>query len=100
MNVVVAKHICEIQLHLRSFYCLKDGQHEVYQWSRTLGVTANMRAEHLFKDIEPGILELMIQLARKNWFSTGGALVSLLHEAGKYKKARNLQRQVSTHSAF
>ncbi|CAN0439393.1 unnamed protein product, partial [Scytosiphon promiscuus] len=63
VNVIAAGHICEIQLHLRPFYSLKYGLHEVYEWSRTLGVTVDMRAQHLFKDLEPGTLELMTRLS-------------------------------------
>lgn len=96
MIVLLAGHACEIQLHLRSFYGLKDGQHEVYEWSRTLKVTAEIRPEHLFKGMQPEILELMIQLAAVDWHSTNLALVPLLHRAGKYAEARDLQVQVST----
>ena len=98
MDVVVAEHICEIQLHLRSFYCLKDGQHEVYKWSRTLSVTADMRPEHLFENLESGTLQLMIQLAREDWCSTGCALHFLLYASGDYEQTRSLLRQVITHS--
>ena len=94
MYVIVAGHICEIQLHLRSFYSLKGGQHEVYNWSRTLNVTAGMKPEDLFKNLEPGTLKLMIRLARENWCSTGSALSHLLHESGDYEETRNLLRQV------
>lgn len=96
MNVILVGHICEIQLHLRSFYGLMHGQHEVYEWSRTLMVTAEMRAEHLFKDMEAGTLTLMTQLATENWHSTGVALVPLLYTAGEYETAQTLQTQVST----
>ncbi|CAN0360355.1 unnamed protein product, partial [Ascophyllum nodosum] len=94
--VIVAEHICEIQLHLRSFYCLKDGQHEVYKWSRTLNVTAGMRPEHLFKNVESGTLQLMIRLAREDWRSTRRALSPLLHESGDYEGTRHLLRQEIT----
>ena len=97
MHVIVAKHICEIQLHLRSFYGLKYGQHKVYEWSRTLNVTVDMRPEHLFENVESGTLQRMIQLARDDWFSTGSALASLLYQSGDYEGSRYLLRQVSTH---
>lgn len=31
--VNLEEHICEIQLHVRSFYTLKDDQHKVYGWT-------------------------------------------------------------------
>eukprot|EP00903_Cladosiphon_okamuranus_P010037 g9517.t3 len=91
---IVAGHACEIQLHLRSFYDLKAGQHEVYEWSRTLKVTAEIQAEHLFRGMQSDILELMIQLATVDWKSTGVALAPLLHTAGRYAEAHDLQSQI------
>ncbi|CAM9607409.1 unnamed protein product [Ectocarpus sp. 13 AM-2016] len=91
--VIVTGHICEIQLHLRSFYCLRGGQHEVYEWSRTLSVTADIAATHLSKNLESGTLQRMIELARGNWSSTRAALPSLLLESGKFEEAQDLFRQ-------
>lgn len=98
MYVILEEHVCEIQLHLRSFYSVKKGQHEVYRWSRTLNVTADMEADQLFKDMEPGSLALMTQLATENWCSTGRALAPLLHVSGRYADARDLLLQVNMHS--
>lgn len=95
MYVIVEEHICEVQLHLRSFYSLKDGQHEVYKWSRTLNVTADMTPEHLLKNMEPAVLQLMTRLAREDWFSTKFTLHSLLVASGDYKEAQELLLQVS-----
>lgn len=93
---LVAEHACEIQLHLRSFYGLKAGQHEVYEWSRTLKVTAEIQADHLIRGLQSDVLELMIQLAAVDWKSTGVALAPLLYTAGRYAEAQDLQSQVST----
>ncbi|CAN0514530.1 unnamed protein product, partial [Ectocarpus sp. 12 AP-2014] len=74
VNVVLAEHVCEMQLHLRSFYDrLKDGQHKVYEWSRTLNVTVDMKAEHLFKNMDRKTLAIMTRLAGDDWQSTGSA---------------------------
>lgn len=100
VHVSVAEHVCEIQLHLRPFYRLKDGQHKVYEWSRELRVTADMRAEHLFKNLERGVLTVMIKHARQNWCSTGVALRSLLSQAGNSEEAGNIQRQVNRELVF
>lgn len=98
VNVIAAGHLCEIQLHLRTFYSLKDGQHEVYEWSRTLDITADMEPMHLFKNFESGTLQLMTQLSRENWCSTGLFLAPLLVESGQYEEARALLREVSIFS--
>lgn len=87
--------MCEIQLHIRSLYGLKDGQHEVYEWSRTLIITVNMRPEDLFKNMEPATLALMKQLVEEDWCSTGAVLPHLLHVAGEYGDAREILVQVS-----
>lgn len=50
--------------------------------------------------MEREILDLMTQLARENWNSTGMALASLLEETGEYEEARNVMRQVSNPKAF
>lgn len=94
VHVSMEEHVCEIQLHLRPFYQLKDGQHKVYDWSRELRVTADTRAEHLFENLERGVLAVMIQHAREDWYSTGVALRSLLGQAGESEEAGEIQRQV------
>lgn len=95
VNVIAAEHICEIQLHLRPFHSLTEGQHKVYEWSRALSVTTEMAPHHLFKNMEPGTLELMTRLSRENWCSTSCVLPFLLLESGEYEEARALLRKVS-----
>lgn len=95
VNVIAAEHICEIQLHLRPFRCLLRGQHAVYEWSRTLSVTADMTPMHLFRNMEPGTLELMTQLSKENWQSTRLALPTLLVASGEYEDGRAFLRTVS-----
>lgn len=85
-----------MQLHLRPFYDrLKDGQHKVYEWSRTLNVTVDMKAEHLFKNMDRKTLAIMTRLAGDDWEATGSAVVPLLVQSGEFTQARELQRQVS-----
>lgn len=88
-------HICEIQLHLSSFFSLKDGQHTVCEWSRQLKVSNNMQPQHLFVGMRPDVRERMIELARMNWRSNSGALLSLLLEAGQYEECERIHREVS-----
>ena len=70
LNVVVNGHLCEIQLHLRSFYELKTGQPKVYEWARDLNVTKEMIPEDLFKNLSLGITEEMVRLAERDWHGT------------------------------
>lgn len=93
--VNLRQHICEIQLHLSSFYDMKDDQHVVYEWSRRLNVTVEMKAENLFQNMGPDILQQMIKLARVDWHSTGGALPFLLAAVGKYGESEQLFRKAS-----
>ncbi|CAM9531494.1 unnamed protein product [Ectocarpus fasciculatus] len=88
VNTVVSGHLCEIQLHLRSFFELKDGQHEVYEWARELKVSTEMDADHLFKMWSPGITEEMIRLAQQDWRRTRFYLPDLLADAGQYVQAQ------------
>ncbi|CAN0285455.1 unnamed protein product [Pylaiella littoralis] len=87
VNTVVSGHLCEIQLHLRSFYKLKDGQHEVYEWARELKVSTEMDADHLFKMWSPGISEKMVCLAQRNWRRTRFYLPDILADAAQYVQA-------------
>ncbi|CAM9206684.1 unnamed protein product, partial [Sphacelaria rigidula] len=68
--VNLRQHVCEIQLHLASFFSLKDDQHVVYEWARRLNVTVEMKAENLFQNMGPE--------------STGDALPFLKHARGDY----------------
>lgn len=94
INPVVNEHLCEIQLHLREFFALKRGQHEVYVWARDLPVRTEMAANHLFKSLSPEVVNDMISLARQNWSGTGYYLPELLVAAGKYDEAEESLRQV------
>ncbi|CAM9252072.1 unnamed protein product [Ectocarpus sp. 8 AP-2014] len=87
VNTVVSGHLCEIQLHLGSFFKLKDGQHEVYEWARELKVSTEMDADHLFKMWSPGITEEMVRLAQQNWRRTRFYLPDLLADAAQYVQA-------------
>lgn len=94
LNAVVNEHLCEIQLHLQRFYELKTGQHKVYEWARDLKVTTEIDANHLFKNLSPGIMDDMIRLAEEDWYGTGFCLPELLAAGGKYPQAEELQRKV------
>lgn len=96
VHVVVERHLCEIQLHLSSFYILKDGQHQAYEWSRILPVTVDIDSTHLFRNVGPEILEEMIRLAQHDWRSTRYTLPALLYAAGRYSEARSMYLDVST----
>ncbi|CAM9400423.1 unnamed protein product [Ectocarpus sp. 8 AP-2014] len=87
VSTVVSGHLCEIQLHLGSFFKLKDGQHEVYEWARELKVSTEMDADHLFKMWSPGITEEMVRLAKTNWRRTRFYLPDLLADAAQYVQA-------------
>ncbi|CBJ26503.1 kinesin light chain-like protein [Ectocarpus siliculosus] len=87
VNTVVSGHLCEIQLQLGSFFKLKDGQHEVYEWARELKVSTEMDADHLFKMWSPGITEEMVRLAQQNWRRTRFYLPDLLADAAQYVQA-------------
>ncbi|CAB1108962.1 unnamed protein product [Ectocarpus sp. CCAP 1310/34] len=87
VNTVVSAHLCEIQLHLESFFELKDAQHEVYEWARELKVSTEMDADHLFKVWSPGITEEMVRLAQQNWGRTRFYLPDLLADAAQYVQA-------------
>ncbi|CAM9423054.1 unnamed protein product [Sphacelaria rigidula] len=91
--VSLRQHVCEIQLHLASFFSLKDEQHVVYEWARRLNVTVEMKAENLFQNMGPKILDQMVELARGNWQSTGDALPFLRHARGDYAEAEQLFRE-------
>lgn len=95
LDVLLENHACEVQLHFPSFYDLRDGQHKVYEWSRRLNVTVEMRPDHLFKDTSKAILARMISLARGDWCSTRETLPALLHAAGEYDQSAELLRRVS-----
>lgn len=92
--ITLENHICEIQLHISSFYSLKDYQHVVYEWSRGLNVAVEIKAENLFQKLGPGTLAQMIDLAQDNWQSTGDALYFLRRAAGEYGESERLLRQV------
>lgn len=94
LNAAVNGHLCEIQLHLQSFYELKSGQHKVYEWARDLKVCAEIDANHLFKNLSPEITDDMIRLAEEDWYGTGFCLPELLAAGGKYLQAEELQRKV------
>lgn len=94
MYVVLEQHLCEVQLHLSSFYGFKDDQHKVYEWSRTLAVTVEMEPKHLFQNTGPEILGEMIRLAQDDWCSTRLALPQLLGVAGRFKEAREIHLRV------
>lgn len=94
VNTVVSGHLCEIQLHLRSFYKLKDGQHEVYEWARELKVSTEMDADHLFKMWSPGISEKMVCLAQRNWRRTRFYLPDILADAAQYVQAEEGYKEV------
>ena len=95
VNVVVNGHLCEIQIQLESFYKLKSGQHDVYEWARELKVSTEMDADHLFKIWSPGVTEEMIRLAdEENWCRTRFYLPDLLADAGQYDEAEAGYREV------
>lgn len=94
VNPVVNGHLCEIQLQLGAFFSLKDGQHEVYRWSRELNVTTEMKAEHLFKNLSREVTKEMIRLAQRNWRGTEYLLPSLHLNAGDYLQAQKVLNKV------
>lgn len=95
VNTVVSGHLCEIQLHLGSFFELKDGQHKVYEWARELEVSTEMDASHLFKMWSPGTTEEMVRLAEQNWCRTRFYLPDLLADSAQYGPAEEGYKEVS-----
>lgn len=87
VSPVVNEHLCEIQLHLRDFYSLKDGQHEVYRWARELNVTTELSASYLLKNMSSEVMAEMICLARHNWRGTEDTLPYLQKAAGNFREA-------------
>ena len=94
VNVVVEGHVCEVQLHLRPFFWVKAGQHEVYEWARVLNVTIEMRPDDLFKNVSREVTEAMIDLAKKNWFGLRFITHQLLGRAGRYAEGREVLEEV------
>ncbi|CAM9384613.1 unnamed protein product, partial [Ectocarpus sp. 13 AM-2016] len=94
VNPVVNGHLCEIQLHLREFFELKDGQHTVYEWARELPVTTETDARYLFDDLSSETLEEMIRLAEVNWAGAEHVLPSLQLYTGKYVEAEEAFRKL------
>lgn len=94
VNPVVNGHLCEIQLHLRDFFELKDGQHKVYQWARELPVTTEPDPRYLFDDLSGQVLEEMMKLSEANWAATEDVLPSLQMYTGKYLEAEEAFRKV------
>lgn len=94
VNLVVNEHLCEIQLHLREFFLLKDGQHAVYEWARDLNVTAGMRAEDLFQHLSDKVGKEMVRLAEQNWCGTRQLLPRLQIAVGQYDLAEEGLKQV------
>lgn len=94
LNVVVEEHICEMQLHLRSFYELKPGQHKVYEWARDLNVTVGISHRDLVKDLSPEIMQDMIDVVREVWGQRSELLLILLSDSGKWREARSMLNEV------
>lgn len=94
VNAVIEGHVCEIQLQLRAFYDLKDGQHKVYEWARELNVTKEMRADDLFKTLSKDVTDKMITLAKEDWEQTRASLPFLITAAGDYEGAHNMLTEV------
>lgn len=95
VNAVVSNHLCEIQLQLRDFFSLKAGQHEVYEWARTLKVTAEMTPELLLENMSRDILAEMIAVAGQNWYGTEHILPELHLSAGHFRQAQEILDEVT-----
>lgn len=94
LNPVVAEHLCEIQLQLRSFFKFKANQHKAYEWARELKVTKKMKPEDLLKNLSPEVMEAMIRLARGGWWRIRSVVPHLQIIAGQFNQAEELFRQV------
>ncbi|CAM9444370.1 unnamed protein product [Choristocarpus tenellus] len=92
MNMVISQdrgpgHLCEVQLHLKGFYDLKEESHKVYEWARELKVTHSMEASHLFRNWSNEVTEKMILLGKQNWNGLGDTLSATLHMVGRYNES-------------
>lgn len=94
VNPVVNEHLCEIQLQLRDFFTLKNGQHTVYTWAREFKVSTEILAQHLFENTSHDVLEEMLHLARQNWHGMRYCLPDLQVAAGQYDLVEKGLRQV------
>lgn len=88
VNLIVNEHLCEIQLHLGSFFSLKSGQHAVYEWARELNVTRRILPDHFWKNLSSEVTNEMIRLAETNWSHTEFYLPDLHLAAGNYPQAQ------------
>ncbi|CAM9358505.1 unnamed protein product [Choristocarpus tenellus] len=101
MNVIVPQdhghgHLCELQLHLRTFFDLKEGSHKVYEWARDLHVTHAMEPYHLFHHRNVEVTEKMVELAKEDWKGLRDALPATLHMSGRYSESVKEWRKVYT----
>ncbi|CAM9415628.1 unnamed protein product, partial [Pylaiella littoralis] len=94
VNPIVNGHLCEIQLHLRDLFSLKQGQHTVYEWARDLRVTAAMQSEYLFENLSSELTQEMIHLAGRNWHGTQDLLSMLLLNNGQFAQAQGALHEV------
>ncbi|CAM9100048.1 unnamed protein product, partial [Laminaria digitata] len=90
VNPIVNGHLCEIQLQLRAFFSLKDGQHAAYRWARELKVTKEIMPYHLFENLSGEVTQEMIRLAQQNWRGTKDSLPCLYIAAGDYLHAQEI----------
>lgn len=94
VNPIVNGHLCEIQLHLRDLFSLKQGQHTVYEWARDLRVTAAMQSGYLFENLSSELTQEMIRLAGRNWHGTQDLLSMLLLNNGQFAQAQGALHEV------
>jgi hypothetical protein len=77
MNMLFKSHVCEVQVHEKGFYTLKNtGGHKVYEVTRQMKVQGITDASDLFTDTTKNVmesLELMLELSYESEKSRKGA---------------------------
>lgn len=88
-------HLCEVQLHFKPFFSLKEGNHKIYEWARELQVRHRMDPQQLFKGMRSELLDEMIRLAQEDWSGLRRfALADLLTTARRHDEAGALLQEV------
>jgi hypothetical protein len=67
LNVSINGHVCEMQLHLRQFWKLRKGQHDVYEKMRVLPVPNSLNFSDQIIDRSPSITEAMEAILRRKF---------------------------------
>jgi hypothetical protein len=67
LNVSINGHICEMQLHLRQFWKLRTGQHDVYEKMRVLPVPNSLNLNDQIIDKSPSITEALKAILKRKF---------------------------------